>query len=415
MQERFDTIVIGAGIVGVSTALHLQMRGKKVLLIDRRDPGEETSFGNAGVMEMARVLPFGFPPMSRWLNIALNRDPMARIDYVSLHRSLPWIIKFFFQSQPRPQHENGRKLWPLIVPSLNEHHYLMQGTDAAKHWQSTGRVTLYRSEHSFVADADYLQAAQEAGVPFDVMNAGAFSAIEPDVRPAYVKAVRWTSTARTTNPSALIKVYAERFTREGGVFSKTNVKRIDAFANKWRVGTSSGTMEAPDIVLCMGPWTTDITKQLGYRFPLGFKRGYHRHFSAVGPAKLSHTLSDAEFGYALAPMEQGYRIATGAEFADRDAPPHPQQLDLILARARELFPIGETVDAKPWMGSRPCFTDSLPMIGPAPRHKGLWFNFGHGHVGLTIGPSSGRLLAEMMTGATPFCDPSPYRANRFSC
>ena len=113
-------------------------------------------------------------------------------------------------------------------------------------------------------------------------------------------------------------------------------------------------------------------------------------------------------------MEQGIRITTGAEFADRDAPPTPVQIERVLPYARELFPLGEANEAEAKLGNRPCFADSLPVIGAAPRHKGLWFNFGHGHSGLTIGPSSGRLLAEMLCGEIPFCDPMPYRADRFA-
>jgi D-amino-acid dehydrogenase len=113
-------------------------------------------------------------------------------------------------------------------------------------------------------------------------------------------------------------------------------------------------------------------------------------------------------------MEQGVRITTGAEFAARDAAPTPVQFDRVLPAARELFALGEPVEPQPWMGARPCFADSRPVISRAPRLPGLWLAYGHGHWGLTLGPATGRLLAEMMTGATPFCDPAPYAADRFT-
>jgi D-amino-acid dehydrogenase len=147
---------------------------------------------------------------------------------------------------------------------------------------------------------------------------------------------------------------------------------------------------------------------------LGIKRGYHRHFRAQGNAGLSRPVLDAEPGYLITPMEQGLRITTGAEFAARDAKPTPAQFDRIMPRARELFPLGERADDRTWMGCRPCFPDSRPVIGPAPGHAGLWLVVGHAHWGLTLGPATGRLIAEMMTGGIPFCDPSPYRAERFS-
>jgi D-amino-acid dehydrogenase len=152
---------------------------------------------------------------------------------------------------------------------------------------------------------------------------------------------------------------------------------------------------------------------LGVKLPLAVKRGYHRHFRAQGNAALSRPVLDADVGYLIIPIEQSIRMTTGVEFAARDAQPSPVQFGRIMPRARELFPLGERADDKTWMGSRPCFPDSRPVIGHVPRSAGLWLAIGHAHWGLTLGPATGRLLAEMMAGATPFCDPSPYRAERF--
>ena len=144
-----------------------------------------------------------------------------------------------------------------------------------------------------------------------------------------------------------------------------------------------------------------------------WKRGYHWHFKPQGNAGLTRPVVDVDNGYCIAPMEQGIRLTTGAEFADRDAPPTPVQFDRLLPEAKGLFPLGDKVEPKPWMGSRPCFADSMPAIGRAPGQAGLWLCYGHAHWGLTLGPITGRLVAEMITGATPFCDPAPYSVARF--
>jgi D-amino-acid dehydrogenase len=167
------------------------------------------------------------------------------------------------------------------------------------------------------------------------------------------------------------------------------------------------------VVIALGPWASDVFHQFGYRFPLGVKRGYHLHFRPEGNATLSRPVLDVERGYVLAPMLQGIRVTTGVEFGRRDAPPTPVQLERAAPSAREVFPLGEPVETQPWLGRRPCLPDMLPIIGPAPRHRGLWFDFGHHHLGFTLGPVTGRLLAEMMTGETAFTDPAPYRAERF--
>ena len=416
MNEPYDVVVIGAGIVGTSTALHLIKQGKKTLLIDRREPGQETSFGNAGILGDSYMLPFSFPKWQHVLKILLDQDTSARIQYASIPNYLPWLIKFYFQSQPKKNERNGRLMRPLLASTAEEHRTLMQGTDAERYLCKTGRVVLYRSEASFQAAFPERVLAKEYGVPFEVMNSEAFREIEPDLKPNYHKAVRWLSSYRLNNPGALVKAYAKKFVAEGGGFLETDARQLTRLSNdQWCIETIKGDIGASNVVLSTGPWANELLESLGYSFPLALKRGYHQHFNALADAKLSHVITDADNGYALAPMESGYRLTTGIEFAARDAVPTPLQLGRIIPFARELFPLGDPLEQNTWCGSRPCFTDSLPVIGPAPRHDGLWFNFGQGHLGMTAGPSSGRLMAEMIMGSDTFCDPHPYRAERFAC
>lgn len=160
-------------------------------------------------------------------------------------------------------------------------------------------------------------------------------------------------------------------------------------------------------------WSSDVFRALGYRYPLAIKRGYHRHYRAESNAILNHPVLDRAAGYVLAPMAQGIRLTSGAEFAARDALPTPVQIARDEPLARSLFPLGEPVEAQPWVGNRPCFPDMRPIIGKAPKHRGWWFAFGHAHHGFTLGPVTGRLIAEMMTGGETCVDPAPYRAERF--
>jgi D-amino-acid dehydrogenase len=193
-----------------------------------------------------------------------------------------------------------------------------------------------------------------------------------------------------------------------------NIRSLRRIDRRWRVDVAEGSIDCSSAVVALGPYAPDLLGPLGVRLPLGIKRGYHRHFRPAGNAALARPVLDADVGYCLAPMEQGIRITTGVEFADRAAPPTPVQLERLMPRAKELFPLGEPVEATPWMGSRPCFPDSRPVIGRAPGHDGLWLAYGHAHWGLTLGPTTGRLLADLITGTTPFCDPTPYGAERFT-
>ena len=224
----------------------------------------------------------------------------------------------------------------------------------------------------------------------------------------------WPDVASLSNPLAVTRAYAARFPALGGVFIKGDARSLHRADGRWRVDTDEGPVDAENAVVALGPWSPDVLEPLGIKVPLGIKRGYHRHFDAKGNAALSRPVIDTEYGYALTPMEQGIRLTTGAEFASaRCAAPTPVQFDRLMPHAKELFPLGEPNEAEPWLGRRPNMPDSLPVLGRAPGQNGLWLAFGHGHWGLTLAAVTGRLIAEMMTGATPFTDPAPYRAERF--
>jgi D-amino-acid dehydrogenase len=414
MGQSYDVAVVGAGIVGVSTAMHLLMRGKKVVLLDRKGAGLETSYGNAGTIGNTYVMPFPGPDFHQMIRILFDRDMDARIHYSSYPRYARWFYDFYMASRPGPREEHGKQLWPLVQISTDEHRVLMENTEAEHHLHSTGRLVLYRKASTFAGTAFIKKVADERGVPCEALEADAIREMEPDLSPIYSKGLYWKTSDRLDNPGAVVRAYAKRFINEGGTFTNTTVKALHtSYNDRWQIETGQGEITVDHVAVCVGPWTPELIRPLGYHFPMALKRGYHQHFSARGGAKISRHVTDADRGYAIVPMEQGFRLMTGVEFANPGTPPTPVQLTRAIRYAKELFPLDIPLDPKPWMGSRPCFADSLPVIGPAPRHKGLWFNIGHGHMGMTLGPPSGRLLAEMMTNAPTFCDTAPYRAERF--
>jgi D-amino-acid dehydrogenase len=238
-------------------------------------------------------------------------------------------------------------------------------------------------------------------------------ALEPHLAPRFNAAVLWSDPHSVSSPGGVTKAYAAHVERLGGRVLTGDAATLRRSGGSWVADSEMGPVEARDAVIALGPWSMDLLAPLGYRMPMAVKRGYHMHYRPVGNAALSRPVLDEETGYVLSPMERGIRLTTGAEFARRDAPRTTIQLDACETVARELFPLGERVDPQPWMGSRPIFPDSRPVIGPAPRHKGLWLAFGHHHLGFTLGPATGRLLAEMMTGEVPFVDPAPFSAGRF--
>jgi len=412
---RTDAMVLGAGIVGTSVALHLVKRGMSVAMVDRAGVGEQTSYGNAGVIEGNTIFPPAFPSdAGRLLRVAFKHATEANYHLSFLPRILPWLLAFRAASQPERLAETAHLIRPLFSRAVTEHEVLMTEAGATRYLRKTGWLKVYRGDKSFRALTPEFDLAVKFGLPLQTLDLAAARALEPSLNPVFAHGVFWPEAASVSDPLGVTRAYAAHFTTLGGIILSGDARSLHRNGNRWRVETNEGALDAMECVIALGPWSSDMLKILGLTLPLAVKRGYHRHFRAEGNAGLSRPVLDADVGYLVTPMEQGIRMTTGVEFAARDAPPSPVQFDRIMPRARELFPLGETVDGNTWLGSRPCFADSRPVIGRAPQRPGLWLTIGHAHWGLTLGPATGRMIAEMMVGEQPFCDPAPYRAERFS-
>jgi D-amino-acid dehydrogenase len=412
---RSDIVVLGAGIVGISVALHLQKRSRSVVLVDRRGPAEETSYGNAGLIQREGVYPYGFPhDFSALARYALNRTIDAYYHATALPRLAPFLTRYWMHSRPARHHAVAQKYAKLIEHCVSEHDALAIEAGATGFMHRAGWLKLFRTERERdkrFAEAD--ATLTEFGVNYDKLDSVALQQMEPHLAPCLAGALHYTDPVSVDDPQGLVLAYLRLFESLGGKFVQGNAQSLEQDTAGWRMRTAHGPLTAGSAVIALGPWADVLTRSLGYELPLAVKRGYHMHYRAAGEAKLNHPALDMERGYFLAPMRRGIRLTTGAEFALRDAIKTPVQLGRAEPIARDLFPLAERLDTEPWMGARPCTPDMLPIIGKAPRHPNLWFGFGHAHHGFTLGPVTGRLLAEMITGEAPFVDPAPYSPERF--
>jgi D-amino-acid dehydrogenase len=411
-----NTIVLGAGIIGVSTAIHLQRRGPQVTLIDRKAPGNETSFGNAGLIQREGVVPYGFPQqLGLLVRYALNNRIDAHYHLKTLPRQVAFLARYWWNSNARRHEAITRAYAPLIEHSVSEHKDLIEASHAEDLIRKDGWMKVFRTrEKHDEAIAEAALWEKEFGVTYDDLSAADIARMEPNITQSFAGGIRWRDPWSVRDPHALTSAYRSYFESLGGRFVIGDASSLGQAGSGWKVMTEDGPLEADDAVIALGPWSAVATKRLGYSFPLGVKRGYHMHYAVEGNAVLNNWTLDAERGYFLAPMNRGIRLTTGAEFATLDAPKTPVQLDRAEKVARTIFPLGERLDPEPWMGSRPCTPDMMPIIGKAPRHDGLWFAFGHAHHGLTLGAVTGRVLAELMTGEKPFIDISAYSPQRFN-
>ena len=407
-------LVLGAGMVGTCTALHLQQRGFDVALVDRRAPGQETSLGNAGLIQREAVEPYALTREPGFLlDSALGRGAAVHWHARGLWQMARPLLAYWGHSHPS-RHARATEAYScLIAHATDEHGPLVAAAAADDLVQRQGFRFVFRTPQALEqAEQRAVHLHERFGVAYRAENPLALAQAEPALRVPLAGAVHWLDPWAVNDPGALVQRYADLFVARGGRLWTGDAASLQAQGSAWSVQTHAGRLEAEQAVLALGPWADGAVRKLGYRFPLFIKRGYHQHYRS--PAQVHQPLLDAEWGYVLAPMQRGLRLTTGAELAPIDAPPTPVQLVKAEALARELVDLGEPLPEPPWLGARPCTADMLPVMGPAPRHKGLWFNFGHAHQGFTLGPVAGRLLAEMVQGQTPWIDPTPYLPARFA-
>jgi len=410
-----SAIVLGAGMVGVSVALHLRRRGYDVMLVDRRGPGEGASFGNGGLIQREAVYPHPFPrTFAELRRIARNRAIDVSYHPLALPGFAPPLLRYWWHSEPARYLHAVQAHARLIATCLDEHLALATGTDAMALLRPIGWMRLFgepRMLEAALAQAE--EARREYGVNFAALDGRGVAAAEPHLLVERAGAIHWTDPLSVSDPHGLTLSYARLLVQDGGTLATGDAATLGRTASGWRVLTADGQVEAAEVVVALGAASVQVARRLGYAPPLFGKRGYHMHYGLRGNATMNRPVLDTESGFLLAPMRAGIRLTTGAEFAHAEAPPTPVQLERAEPVARRLLPLGERVETAPWMGVRPCTPDMLPILGRVPNQEGAWCAFGHAHQGLTLGPTTGRLVAEMMAGERPFVSPEPYRPARF--
>lgn len=407
-----SAIVLGAGMVGIGTALHLQQRGWSVALVDRGEPGRETSFGNAGIIQSEAVEPYAMPrdPATLWA-IASGRSNDVHYEIRSLHRHAGPLLRYWWHSSPSRHAAAAQAHASLIAHAVPEHAALIEAASAADLVRRGGFRALHRDRRAMdeaVAEAERLRARY--GIRARALAPTDLAAAEPALKQTGAGAIHWEDPWSVRDPGALVSAYAALFARRGGTLLRAEADSLAPAGRGWSVRSPDGTHEAEAAVVALGPWSPVLLRRFGYRIAMVRKRGYHRHWRPVRTLELP--LLDAQNGYVLAPMAAGLRLTTGAELAGPEAATGPVQLARAEAAAGGLLDLSAPRENAPWSGIRPCMPDMLPVVGAAPCHPGLWFHFGHGHQGFTLGPASGRLLAEAMSGETPLVEAAPFRPGR---
>jgi D-amino-acid dehydrogenase len=407
--------VIGTGIVGTCTAAWLQRDGHQVTFFDPREPGEACSFGNAGSLSPSACLPVGMPGMwkrvPRWL-----LDPLGPLTVRWRYAPLvvPWLVRMLRHSTKEEVTRIATALRTLLEPIFDCYGPLLDDAQANHLVKRTGCLYVYSSREIAAQWAWGMNLRRSLGVRMVDVDQDELEAIEPDLKGRFRFGILAPENGSTLDPSALVKALHAHCMDEGAQFVRC---AVTGFERQGRhvtgVRTRDGERVAVDgVVVAAGAWSARLAAELGSRVPLETQRGYHVTVRSSN-LNLRHTVMAVENNLMVNPMAMGLRLAGTVEFAGLKAPPNYERAQALLRQGRLLFPHLDTSEVTEWMGHRPCMPDSLPVVGTAASVDNAWLAFGHGHMGMCMGASTGREVAHLVAGRPTQVDLTPFRPDRF--
>ena len=415
--------VIGAGAIGICCALELRKKGFTVTLIDSEKPASQASYGNAGVICTNGITPYASPQILPQLPFyGLNRDPRFLFHWPHFFSLLPWISRFIRNCNWQSYHHSLRSLSYISRDAVQLHKERLHQSKATDLLRDQGWLRLYRTKQSFDSTKQEQENFKNHDVPYEILNSKQISDLEPDIYKKYERGILLNGSPSVTNPQRVCHLYFEQYLSMGGQFFSGRITSIMPKNNTWKIIPDSGAdtslpTQFDHVVVAMGAHTPEILKPLGIKIPMAIERGYHLAYKPQAERSLSRSILDTERGLVLTPMEMDdgniIRVTSAVNLIARPTQPTFKQILDQRAEIDSIFPMQSQQIDTPWIGHRPSMPDSIPVIGPAPRNPGLWLAFGHGHLGFTLGPKTGQLIARSIAGEINDPESNAFLPGRF--
>ena len=407
-------VVVGAGIIGTTIAYELQRRGKGAVLVERDPDGKGASYGNMASIAVTEFMPASRPSvwaqMPKWL---VDPEGPVRIRPSYLPKLTPWFLRFLEASRPSRVKEleaAGAVLCRRVYEDLMP---LLQAAELTDMLTEEGCLSLYADEAEFRADREHIAVLERFGFRHEVLGGNAIRDLEPALTTEIAKAVLFPDNRSIRDPYKLLLKLREKFLALGGRIEQGEVAGFDSGDRVKAVRLKDGrSVAASRVVLAAGAYTGKLARLLGEPVPLETERGYHTQIMAPG-ISMRHSIIWPARAFMVTPTAGGIRVGGTVEMAGLEAAPDYRRAKVLVKRAREALPDLRAEKATEWMGHRPALPDTVPIIGPSAKHRGIFYATGHGHLGLTYAATTGRLIADLVTGAEPPVDLKPYRVDRF--
>ncbi len=411
--DQIDVAVIGAGVIGLSCAAWLQRHGRAPVLFDAAGLANGASFGTAGLINGDAHMPVALPGMLRhvpgWL-----MDPYGpvRVRPSYLLRAAPWLVQWLLASRAGEARRGAQALHALHRGVFDGYRTLLGEPAFSALLHQSGGVLLARGERPGKDErfADMIRG--ELGIGCETLGAERLRELFPGIAPFAKRGLLFPNNGYTLSPLRLVEALFGSFSERGGALRQERVMKLIPHGDGWQLLTSKANVIAKTVVICAGAWSKTLLGPLGVRIPLETERGYHLQLG-VPSIPIALPIIHRARGLAITPMAEGLRLAGTVEIAGLDAPPDETRAIILRRHLDELFPGIEAETRRLWMGFRPSLPDSVAAIGPVARYPELFAAVGHGHDGMIGAPSTGRLIAELITRAKPHIEPAAYSLSRF--
>lgn len=413
-DEATDVLVVGAGVIGLACAFRLAREGRRVLLVDRGEPGMGTSFGNAGHIASEQVFPLASPAVVRGaLRYLLDRDSPLRIRPAYLASILPWLVRFAWSSR-RGAYERGVAALSALQRTAREDlSELLGAAGASRLMHLDGHLVLVEDARSTEAAKQEIAQLAAHAIPAEWLTPSQVTQIAPDITARIEGAFRFTGTGHVDDPYAVSKALAAAFLSAGGRFVQSEVIHIESAGDRFTAHASTtARLSASHLVLSCGAWSKALASQLGYSVPLDTERGYHITVPDAAP-RFRIPIASFERKVIMTPMSAGLRMTGTVELGGLRLKPDPRRFALLERHMNALAPAIPTRNMTTWMGFRPSLPDHLPVLGRVPDGRNLVFAFGHQHLGLTLAGVTARIVADQVAGRDSKIDLTPFSPDRF--
>ncbi len=406
-----DIVVAGAGIVGMSTALWLQLRGHQVLLVDPQSPGAGTSSGNACTLATYACMPVNNPSVLTGLvGLMTRRDSPLSISYWNALNNPRWILSFLANCRASRSREIAGHLASILSHADAGMNPLIAEAQAEDLVVDRGQLTVWSTPSGAASDVAALALRRSFGIPFTELTRDEVRTMEPGLTMPIEKGVHYPGARHIRDPEALVRRFHARFEALGGRTLAASVKSTHADADGVTVTAGDAVIRAGRVVIAAGAFSKQIKGSGAEQLPLGVERGYHVLY-AGDAHRITRPVGWSEGGFYAVPMAKGLRLAGTVEIAALGAPKNKERIDYIARKGTEMF--GDLpAPTSDWLGYRPSMPDALPVIGPSPTSDRIIHAFGHQHLGLTLGGITGRIMADLAEGRQPNLAIDAYRPQR---